>query len=135
MSLASYLISHLGKLNDTLGYAESDLDAVVADTLMEYGDSNTVEADATDLKKLYALGKMFLWQKIMTDLAGDFDYSADGVSYKRGSFFDHAESQYSKAYSEAMQYLQGYQIDVEDIPASSGSANEYRIGYGYYEDN
>lgn len=103
--LSEYLISSLGNLNQTQGYVADDFTFVCEETIALAG---------IDIAKQKKIGKYLLWKKILTDIAGDIDFNADGASYKRSDFWDHAQMMFSDAYAEAYPYLNT--IGVSKIP-------------------
>jgi len=109
MTLSEYLLAYLGKLNDTLEYAESDLTIVIADALLDYGVDT--EADATDPRKLHDLALVHLWKKIMVESAQSIDVSVDGSSFKQSQMYEMAKQQYLDACSNAMQYNDSIVVD------------------------
>jgi hypothetical protein len=110
MTLSQYLEKYLGNLASQLGYSdfEGSFDFIVSETLRYYGVAT--ESQATDLNKLYAIGKVHLWKQILREVSFDYDISADGTSNKRSQIFDMATKNLNDCIEEANQYLSAYRI-------------------------
>lgn len=110
MVLITYLSIYLGNLTTRLGISETDLGFIATETLRIYGCDT--EAEATDLTKLYKIAKMECWKFIMLQQTANFDVSSDGQSYKSSQMYEFAKQNYFDAYTEAMPYLDDYEIKV-----------------------
>jgi len=113
MTLSEYLIAYLGNLATDLGYTSGSLSVVVSDTLLEY--EVDTEAEAIDFKKLYAIAKVIVWKKILTDLVTAYNFSADGGNFQRSQMYDMAMKNYQDCINSALPYLSGYAIEVGEI--------------------
>lgn len=137
MNLQEYLSAYLGDLETQLGYSASSLDLVVTETLAVYGVDT--EEEVTDTQKLYALGRYFLWRKVLRDLSlTGFDYSADGVSLKRSQIIENVREQYKQAVADAMPYLPSNKVVIyktNHIHGCLSASDEFgRLHYEpYYE--
>lgn len=108
MALVDYLHSYLGGLSSQLGWdtVSGSYDFIVSETIRLYGVST--EAEATDLNKLYTIGKMVLWETVLRELSMDYDYTANGASFKRSQMYQQIKENLDTAITEAMVYLDGY---------------------------
>ena len=114
MTLAEYLHAYLGGLRSQLGWEieSGSYDFTVSDALRLYGVST--EAEATDLDKLYTLAKVVLWESVLREISFDYDYSANGASFKRSQMYQQVEKNLAEAKFEAVFYL-GMNINTGTI--------------------
>jgi len=118
MNLNDYLIAYLGDLVTTFSVSASALSFIVSETLVDYDVDS--EEDATDLVKLHRLGIMETWKYLMMKQTANFDYSADGASFKTSQLYDMCAKQYSLAMSDCYSYLPEYEITVSSHPLHCG---------------
>jgi hypothetical protein len=127
MSLLTYMQSYLGNLESLLGWTSTSYDFPIAETLEKYGVA--LEADATDLKKLHAIGKVELWRAALRSVSFNYNFSADGASFSRSQIFDMVQKNYLDALTDAMVYLPEYQIEIGQITTTQENPYEF---YPYY---
>lgn len=109
MTLETYLVSYLGdNLAQQLEWttSASSFDFVMSEALRLYGVDT--EAEATDLDKLYALSKVTLWEAVLREVSMDYDYSANGASFKRSQMVDQIKENLDSAITESMNYSDSY---------------------------
>ena len=112
MTLVNYLESYLGGLATQIGWTTSgsSYDFTISETLRLYGVDS--EAEATDLNKLYVIGKRVLWESILREVSFDYDYTANGASFKRSQMYDFIKQNLDDAATEASYYLGDYKIST-----------------------
>ena len=112
MALQDYLHSYLGSIATQLSWTTSgsSYDFSVSEALRIYGV--TTEAEATDLNKLYAFAKMCLWDSVLREISFDYDYSANGASFKRSQLYDRVKENLDIAVNDVLPYLDNYQIST-----------------------
>jgi hypothetical protein len=66
-------------------------------------------AQALDIAKLRCLARLAAWEKVVSDTAGDHDFSADGASFSRSQINEMARQQVAAKTTDAAQYLEGFQ--------------------------
>lgn len=95
-----------------------DFDDIVTDTLLhlDIDDIETVTDNAT-IRKLRAVGQMYVWKMAMAAFAGDYTFSADGGQFSRNQLFQHAETMFQRAESAcfALGVIDGYSVEAEII--------------------
>jgi hypothetical protein len=128
MALTDYLTARLGGLATQLNWISTNLAVVIDDALEAY--PATLEADCTDLVKLHRLADYFLWKAVKTELAMDYNFSADGANQSRSQMFDHISDLESDAFSSAIPYLSEYAITVAEVDYTQ---NPYDIGSYFVE--
>jgi hypothetical protein len=111
MTLADYISTTYPQIKSQLAWSDSvTLPAIVAATLELYGV--TLEADATDSRKLHALAAVATWQQALNDISLDIAFSADGASFSRNQAVDAVRKNLASAEVAAMSYLPGYAVTV-----------------------
>jgi len=107
-----YLHIVLGAMAAGLGWTVGggDYDEVVNETLLAYAVDDI--AAATDIRKLRALGRYELWRAVVAEVAGDYDYRADGGDYKRSQVHKQAMAQLARAEEDALEYDSTYAVQV-----------------------
>lgn len=113
--LADYLHAYLGNLAAQLNWnvESGSYNSAVIETLEKYGVET--EAQATNTKKLHALGKVELWKAVLREVSFDYDFSADGASYKRSQLHELVSKNLAEAFLDAFPYLPEYQIEVGEF--------------------
>jgi hypothetical protein len=108
--LKAFLHGELGSVADTLGWsvADGDYDEIVNEALIAY-DVDDI-ADADDIAKLRALGRVAAWKAAMYDLAARYDFEADGGQYKRSQLHDMAQRNLMMAEDDALRYVDWYTV-------------------------
>lgn len=118
--LADYMCSCLAGLGEILCWSvETDYREAVTDTLLAYGvsDISTISGTA-NLRKLRALAKVIIWERVVAATVGDYDFSADGASFKRSQLHQQAQTMVSQARSELQAIapeLDGYAVQVDTV--------------------
>jgi len=106
--LTDYLQSYLGGLAEQLDWDSTDYEFIVSETLELYGMDT--EAQATDSKKLHALAKVITWKTVLREVTFNYDFSADGASFKRSQMYALAKQNLDEAMKDALEYLPAYEI-------------------------
>jgi hypothetical protein len=128
-SFSDYLHAIMGQVADLLGWKleEGSYDEVINDTLLAYGVSDI--ADATDIKKVRALGKLCLWRAVLISAIPEINYTADGTTMNREAIFQHAQAMLERATAEAApydaEYVSNYVYDAEIIGVSRADPYQY----------
>jgi len=110
------LIEYMRYLIQGSGAEIEDFSELISDTLIAYGTDSV--SKATDIPKLRAIAAFVCWSRVVSLLAGVYDFTADGGSYKRSQMASNAQKELSKARALADQYMS------EDVP----SENDVAIG-------
>jgi len=129
MALVDYIEDYLGTtLATQLGWTKAggSFDFVVSEAVRLYGVGSEVEA--TDLDKLYALSKVVLWETVLREISFDYDYSANGASFKRSQVYAQVKDNLEDARAEAQIYLGGYTIEQGTL---EGDARDPYSSYPY----
>lgn len=113
MTLKTYLTDRYTSIGNQLGWDSDDFDLIVTDTLETLGASS--EAEETNVIKLHAIAIYLLWKKALETVSLDYDFSADGASYKRSDLHSQVLKNLEIAESEAMVYLPYYQAEIGTI--------------------
>jgi hypothetical protein len=96
------------KVGTPLGWTETTWNNIVADALEAMGGD---EVDFEDIA-LHKVGYWQMWDKVKSDIALDFSYSADGASYSLGDV--DVDGLWNKSFAEALPYLgSSYEIHVD----------------------
>lgn len=109
MTLKTYLTERYTNIGNQLGWSSSDFDLIVSDTLEVLDITSEAETSAI---KLHAVSVYLLWKKALETVSLDFDFSADGSSYKRSDLHAQVLKNLAMAESDAMVYLPNYQIEI-----------------------
>ena len=111
MTLATYIAANFGQVKTQLGWSDSLQISAITDKALElYGVST--EAEATDATKLHALADVAVWRQALNDVSLDYDFAADGASYKRSGQADMIRKNLDTAEYAAIVYLPNYSILV-----------------------
>lgn len=104
---ADYLQRAMGGLSGVLEWTSDrqSFDEVIIDTLNAMEVVNVEDVPESEIPKLRALGKVYLWKSISVEMSADYDFSADGASYSRSQVFEHAQRMLSQAEIDAADWL------------------------------
>lgn len=107
-------------------------DEIIYETLFDYGVDDI--ANATDIKKLRALGKVNLWATMTGKASARYKFSADGGSYDRQQLYEHCKANYASALRDALEYTPNYEITTErlDTEQQPYKYNEDRVDLREY---
>lgn len=117
-TLADYMKDQLKTIATILGWATTptDYQEAVNEALLAYGETNIANiTGAANLRKLRALARVEVWKAALAAVTGDFDFSADGGSYKRDQVFQHIKDNLSQATIDALPYDPNYAVEIEEI--------------------
>jgi len=92
-TLAEYMHTALGAIATSLGWtvAGDSYDEPVNDALLLYGADDIASISGrASITKLRALARLAVWRKVVTETAGDYNFSADGGSYSRAQVNEQA---------------------------------------------
>lgn len=108
MTLAEYLHKYLGGLANQLEWEveTGSYDFIVSEAIRLYGVDT--EAEATTLDKLYTIAKVVLWESVLNEISFDYDYTANGASFKRSQMAEQVKENLESARTEAMEYLENF---------------------------
>ena len=96
------------KIGIPLGWVDANWDLLVDDTLEMLGIDD--EADEEPFK-IHKVAIYVMWDKVKSDIALDFNYSADGGSYHIGDV--DVDDEVNKAWMQASPYLDVYDVSVD----------------------
>jgi hypothetical protein len=106
-----------GGVADAFGWsiAAGSYKEVINDTLLAYGADDV--AEATDIRKLRALGNLALWQAAKAAAVLQISYTADGTTFNRQAIFQHIEAMLGQARYDAIPYLDdaAYAVSVYGV--------------------
>lgn len=114
-SLADFMISALGEVADTLGWATlADVQEAANDALVLYGASDA--ASASNIPKLRALARVAAWRMAVASLAARFDFTTDQQSFRRSQMLEGAQKALAQVEADAMVYgLSGYSVELQNV--------------------
>jgi hypothetical protein len=111
MTLASYISDNFPTIKSQLSWNDSTQIVTIVEKALElYGV--TTEAEATNTAKLHVLASVAVWDRALTDISLDHNFSADGASYSRSQAVDAVRKNLDQALSAALVYMPGYTINV-----------------------
>lgn len=114
-TLSAYLLSVVRGIAPALGWAaQSDIQSVIDDILLDYGTSDI--STATDLRKLRILGRYHIWKAAVEQSAGRITFSVGGQTWNRERLQTQAKEALALAQSEASIYLG---VIEDDLPSTS----------------
>lgn len=109
-NLTDYLEDALGdSLSTELGWTSTgnDFDFIATETL----DKLNLSAEPNPLTKaVKTIGKLKLWEAVLSEVSGDFDVSGDGASLRRSQVFDQIKQRYEIALVDALEFDPNYSI-------------------------
>ncbi len=113
-TLADFMASQLGNFPTIFGWASpDDYQEAVNETLLAYGvDAIT---DATNIRKLRSLARVEAWKLVVSKLASDYKFSADGSSFERQQMHEMARKNLAAAEQDAMTYTSDYNAVVGTV--------------------
>jgi hypothetical protein len=118
-TLAEFMQSILQDVATTMGWtaAPDDYQEAINETLLMMGvDSIAAVSGRENIKKLRVYARVEVWRQVMAATSGDYDFSADGGSYKRSQVHEQAKANYALALQDAMAYgLDGYQVTIDTV--------------------
>lgn len=113
MTLTEYIDGTLGSWKTNLGWTSTEINFIIAKTLLAYGVA--FQYQATDEKKLFALAEIETWKKVKKEVAQDFKFSELGASYDRNQVFEQVQVLLDDAVSAGMVYLDGWSINIGEM--------------------
>lgn len=112
--LAAFMVNMLSQVAGVLGWTGLvDLQTAVDETLLAYGVDDV--AQATDIRKLRALGRREAWRAAMQATTADFDFSADGGRYDRSQVHAQAAAMFQQAEVDALTFDDGYVVAADRL--------------------
>lgn len=101
--LAQFAVTQLGDLATALGWVPEtpQVAEAVNDALVGYFGGSGAIADATDVPKLRALGRVAVWRAAARATAGHYRFGADQMSFDRQQVHEHAVAMLGEAEREA----------------------------------
>lgn len=117
-TLADFMKDQLKTIATVLSWSTTpdDYQEAVNEALLAYGETTIANiTGAANLRKLRALARAEVWKAAMAAVSGDFDFSADGGSYKRDQVFQHIKDMLSQAITDALVYDPGYAAEIEEV--------------------
>lgn len=133
-TFAIFLHRTLGDLADLFQINESSevYEEVINDTLIAYGNVTDVD-EATDVGKLRAIGRYYLWEQMLATAVPEIDYKADGAQFSRDQIFQHIQQMRDQAYLAAMPHLDDMVYSVDVTGVSRNDAYTYNLDSLYGE--
>jgi hypothetical protein len=113
---AAYLVTTLDTLEQVLNWDQGDprVREAVADALLDYGVSDI--ADATDIRKLRALGRRAIWRAVANATAGFYAFTDVGQQqFSRQQIHDHAVAMLKQAEVESLEWSLSYAASSSTI--------------------
>jgi hypothetical protein len=117
-SLKIYMHTALGAVATALGWTVQDgnYDELVNETLLVYGTDDVTGISGQDnIRKLRTLARVEAWRAVVRETAGDYDFSADGGSYKRSQIHAQAKMALEAAQDEAALYDDSYRVVIDQV--------------------
>lgn len=94
-ALQAFMLGTLGKTGTVLNLSAESFENAAVDAVILYGVPDL--SLATDMPKLRACARYQAWKRAWAEAASDFDFSADGRSYKRSQRFGHIDRMLGEA--------------------------------------
>ena len=112
-TLAFYMVTSLGGLAELLGLDESSMTEAINDVALSCGvtDISTV----TDVARVRAVARVAALRLAQTAVAGWYDFTADGGSYKRSQVTAQLDRMLASAEAGALLYDGVYAVEVGTI--------------------
>lgn len=112
---AQYLLDVLKDTATALGWTtQGDVQAAIDETLLALAVSTI--ADATEIRKLRAVGRREVWRLVASATAAHYAFSADGASYNRQQIHDHAVAALRLAETDCMAFgIDGYAVRLDKV--------------------
>lgn len=117
-TLADFMEDQLKNIATMLGWTTTpdDYQEAVNEALLAYGETDISQITGTaNLQKLRVLARAEVWKAALAAVSGDFDFSADGGSYKRDQIFQHIKDMLDRATTEALVYDPLYAAEIEEV--------------------
>lgn len=117
-TLADFMQDQLKNIATMLGWTTTpdDYQEAVNEALLAYGETTIANiTGASNIRKLRALARAEAWKAAMAAVSGDFDFAADGGSYKRDQIFQHIKDMLGQAVVDALVYDPNYAVEIEEI--------------------
>lgn len=104
--LSTLMITQLSAIAGVLGWTTSTAEVAdaVIDTLLAYfgtAGTNSVIANATDIRKLRVLAYRAIWRAAVAALTAKYTFSTDGQSFQRSDMMKRAAEMLEKAEADA----------------------------------
>lgn len=131
MNLQEFIESSLGSLKDYVGWTDADTEFVVLISLENYGVAT--EALATDAKKIHSIAKTLAFEKVLSELALNYNFSSDGGTFNRNQVYESVKKMYDSAVTDSMMYMPVYNIRMgefttEQDPYGLDSVSRLELG-------
>jgi hypothetical protein len=117
---AAYLVTTLDTLEQVLNWDQGDprVREAVSDALLDYGVSDITEA--TDIRKLRALGRRAIWRAVANATAGFYAFTDVGQQqFSRQQIHDHATAMLKQSETEALEWSLSYAASSSTISRST----------------
>lgn len=111
----TYLDALIGAVADALGWSVlgGQYNEALNEALLAYGADDIATITGTEnIRKLRTLGRAEVWRAVLAEVAADYDFEADGGSYKRSQVYEHARRMFEAAVTEALVYDSNYAVEV-----------------------
>jgi hypothetical protein len=130
-ALADFMLAELGNVKDVLGWtSRGNIQQAVDSVLLAYGlVAGDDVADATDVAKIRAIARYFVWLVAVDNLNTFFQFQTDGQSFHREQIVAGARKSLKQAARLAGQYLTLEQ-GLVTVTAVEAYINPYKVTAG-----